>query len=244
MRNGIVALVGALVLGIALGAGCGSGGSKEFAQFVHTESGIRQLQFRGQDLFEGAGGYYVIGGCDDSDTEAGNVNSLGSDGRTLRSGSPSCPGAPFRIHVVYVSTNAVRVEVEIGPMPVDYATLSVPLDVRTRFVDSFATDVAPLFVGGCGQVERRGSSEGHFESVPTPCPPGEHAIGLAETRAPAGIAVLHGPGARIERKLLDGDVVNVRFFRNLRIDVENSELVFGPRPAGSVVRLVEEITVD
>lgn len=236
IRRGFAALALACVA-------CGGGGS-EGARFLQRESGIRAIYDGDVNITEGTGGYYVIGGCDDRDAAETNVTSLGSDGRTLFSPRADCPGAPFEIRVTPIDAHTVRTEVTIGPLPVDYATLSVPLDVRAHLVDTFSTDVAPLFVGGCGEVERRNALDGHFDSVPTPCPPGVRVVGLAETRTPAGLAVIEGPGTRVIRRILGGDAVKVQFFRNLPIDVENSEVAFGPRRAGSVVTLVEEITVD
>lgn len=235
-----------LVAAVVFLTACGTGpGNDEGTHFVEGEGGIREIRHRGTVLTEGTGGYYVIGGCDDRDAHDANVTTLQSNGAVMNAGNPACPGAPFTITVTPINSQAVRTEITVGPLPVDYATLSVPLDMRAHLVDFFRTDVDPLFIGGCGEVERRSTREGGFDTVPTPCPPGQRVVGLAETRRPATLAVLGGPKARVVRRILSGDhVVSIRFFRNLPIDVENSEVAFGPRRAGDVIHLVEEISVE
>ena len=227
--------------GFALALGCGGGGDGgggRDVQILAVPSGIVRFEVEGVNVSEGTGGYYVIGSCDHTDTHASNVTSLGSTNGVLSAADPNCPGAPFEIRVELLP-GGMRTDVTVGPMPVAYASLSVPLDVRAEYLETFRTDVAPLFVGGCGDVAQLESAEGRFDSIHTPC----GGVGLAETRRAASVAIVEGPAVGIERRILSGDVASVQFFRNLPIDVENSEVAFGPQPAGAVVRLSEEIRI-
>lgn len=234
----------ARLLSVALLAACGGGGSGDADfEIVPVPGGISQIRIGEKNLTEATGGYYLIGSCSDRDSAESNVTSIGASGGAMLGQDPNCPGAPFEIRVELLpDRRGLRTDVTVGPLPVAYASLSVPLDVRSEHVDVFRTDVAPIFVGGCGDVDRRETSEGTFDSIHTPCPAGVGGTGVAETRRPATVAVIEG-GARIERRILAGDAASVRFFRNLPIDVENSEIEFGPRPAGSVVTLSEEIRI-
>ncbi len=231
----------------ALTLGCdggGGGGEGRDVQVLWVPSGIVRFQVDGVNVSESTGGYYVIGSCDHSDTHESNVTSLGSTNGMLTGPDSNCPGAPFEIRVELLpGGSGVRTDVTVGPMPVAYASLSVPLDVRAEYVDGFRTDVAPLFVGGCGDVSTLDSAEGSFDAIHTPCPAGVGGVGLAETRRAGSVAIIEGSAVGIERRILSGDVASVQFFRNLPIDVENSEIAFGPQAAGAVVQLSEEIRI-
>jgi hypothetical protein len=230
---------------LALTLGCGGGGGEgRDVQLLWVPSGIVRFEVDGVNVSEGTGGYYVIGSCDHRDTHESNVTSLGSTNGMLSARDPNCPGAPFEIRVELLPDgNGVRTDVTVGPMPIAYASLSVPLDVRAERVEVFRTDASPLFVGGCGDVTQLDAAEGRFEAIHTPCPHGVGGVGLAETRRPASVAIIEGPALGIERRVLSGDVASVQFFRNLPVDVENSEVAFGPQAAGAVVRLSEEIRI-
>src|SRR5262245_48240432 len=101
-----------------------------------TNTGIFDIRWNGVNLTQGVGGYYIIGSCTGADNQE-NVASVGSDGHTLTAPG-SCPGAPFSLQVT--GNNPWTVEITIGPLPVDYTTLSVPLDPAPQYFDSFSFD--------------------------------------------------------------------------------------------------------
>lgn len=236
--------IGAALLVLGIGASTGCSTDEGGVHYVFGETGIRSIRVGETDLVEGTGGYYVIGTCDGSDRAETNVTSIDSDGRTLRAPSPACPGAPFQILVEQLDMRSVRTSVTVGPLPADYASLSVPLDVRSEHADTLFTDTGPLFVGGCGEFTRSDQTQLAFQNLPTPCPVGERHTGLAETRRFATVATLSGPRATVERRVVGGDFASMQFYRNQPIDVHNSEISFGPQPRGAILHVSEIITVQ
>jgi hypothetical protein len=219
------------------------GGPHERLRVVADDTGIQELWYDGVNLFSGVGGYYIIGSCTGAD-DANNVTSGGSDGRTLRAPG-SCPGAPFRMEIS--GTDPIRVSIEIGPLPVAYRTLSVPLDPVKTYFTEFSFDGASYEVG-CGvSYSRRSGSGGRYDTIPTPCTiPGVGGVGVARVSPAPGWGEITGPVATIRRTFLSGDAGELAFINHPGSN--NIEPGFNPDfrstiPAGTVVRLEEEIRV-
>jgi len=221
--------------------GCGS---DRGVDFEINPTGIREIRVDGDNLVEGTGGYYVIGSCDGSDLAESNVTSLDSDGSRLKAPSAACPGAPFQILAERLDERTIRTSVTVGPLPASYKSLSVPLDLRAFHAESFYSDAGQLFVGGCGVFEVLSGGRLGFGAIPTLCPSDLQHTGLAETRRRISRAGLVGPIATVEREVIGGDFASMQFFRNLPIDVHNSEVAFGPQPEGAVVHVAEILRVQ
>ncbi|MFN3197214.1 MAG: DUF4214 domain-containing protein [Bradymonadia bacterium] len=212
---------------------------------VHLESvqdatGIHSIFADGVDLFANVGGYYIIGSCGGPDDPGENVVSLGGDGRTLHAPG-GCPGAPYRLTIE--GDNPKRVTLEVGPMPVDYATLSVPLDpVRTLFTEFRIS--GDRYEVGCGASwDRRRGNGGAFDSIPQPCHiPNHGPVGAARTQVGPGYwAEISGPVARIRRTLVEGHIDELFFYNHPY--TRNMEYSFGPVRRGETVRMVEELAI-
>ena len=91
----------------------------------YDNTGIHYIDWEGTNILDGVGGYYIIGSCTGADDENQNVISLGSDGQTLHSPGV-CPGAPFSFQ--FSGSFPLLVSISVGPLPVDYRSLSVTFD--------------------------------------------------------------------------------------------------------------------
>jgi len=213
---------------------------------VHADAtGIQALDWRGTNLFEGVGGYYVIGSCTGADDPGNNVTTQGSDGHTMTSPG-ACPGAPFRMSIS--GTHPIVVSIDVGPLPADYRSLSVPLDPAKPLFDTFSFDGTRYEVG-CGlSWSPRTGSTARFDSIPTPCViPGLGGVGVARVDPPPAWGEISGPGVRLRRVFRTGDGQELAFINHP--GTNNIELGFNADfsrviRAGTTVRLEEEIWVE
>jgi len=205
-------------------------------------TGIHAIELGGVNLFEGVGGYYIIGTCSGADDPGQNVISKGGDGRTLHAPG-QCPGAPYSIAVR--GDNPMRVSITVGPLPVAYKSISVPLDPAKRLFDRLAISGDRYEVGcGASWQSRRGSSA-RFDTIPQPCHiPGFGPVGAARTQrniGPGTWGEIAGPVARIRRTIVDTNANELIFYRHP--GTHNVEIGFGAHRAGAVLHLEETITV-
>ena len=219
-------------------------GAPDPLRVIADSTGIQALEWRGTNLFEGVGGYYVIGSCTGAD-DANNVTTQGSDGHTMRSPG-ACAGAPFRMTIT--GTHPIVVSIEVGPLPVDYRSLSVPLDPTKAYFATFAFDGTSYEVGCALSWSGRSGASARFDSIPTPCViPGVGGVGVARVRPPPSWGEISGPVARIRRVFRSGDGQELAFINHP--GTNNIELGFNADfsrvlAAGTVVRLEEEIWVE
>jgi len=223
--------------------GCGSE-SDEGVHFRFAPGGISEIWKDGTELTAGTGGYYVIGSCDGVDDFETNVTSVGAEGYALESPLGVCPGAPFSIRLERVAENVVHARVRVGPLPVDYASLSVPLDLPDAIVSRYETEGPSLYFGGCDLFEKKRRSQGLFRNIPTPCEFGDGAVGLAETKRRVGWGTVRSDDVAITRTILNGRYRSLQFFRHTKLRVHNIEVSFGSVQRGRVVGFTEEIRVD
>lgn len=210
----------------------------------HDATGIQHLRVDGVDVLAGVGGYYIIGSCTGADDANNNVTSQGSDGTTLRAPG-SCPGAPFSLTVS--GANPFHVSISIGPLPVAYRSLSVPLDPVKVFFEEFAFD-GDAYQVGCGtSYSPRSGSRARFDTIPLPCTiPGVGGVGVARVRPTPAWGEITGPVATVRRTLLGGSGEELVFINHP--GTNNIELGFNDDfsttiPQGTVVTLEEEILV-
>lgn len=208
----------------------------------HDPTGIHRLEVDGVNLFEGVGGYYIIGTCDGTDDPGQNVISKGGDGRTLHAPG-RCPGAPYSLSVS--GSNPLRISVRVGPLPVDYRSISVPLDPTKRVIDRFALSQGRYEVGCGGSWSARSGREASFDSIPQPCHiPGHGPVGAARVRgrlAPGAYGEIAGPRATLRRVIVDTNANQMLFYRHPY--THNVEIGFGAHRAGEVLHLTEELHV-
>lgn len=214
--------------------------------FQRDATGMPSIVIGGVNLLGGTGAYYIIGSCTGADDPGQNVISTGATGGVLRAPG-RCPGAPFRVTTTLTSPRSVHVSLQVGPLPVDYRTLSVPLDARKTFFTTLRT-ASSAYEVGCGlSWTPRAGSEARFDAIPTPCEiPGFGFVGAARVVPLPMWGEIQGPYAVIRRTITSGDGRELTFYNHPATN--NIEVGFNPDfatvlRAGTVVRLEEDIVV-
>ena len=210
---------------------------------VADGTGIQRIERYGANLLDGVGGLYLIGSCTGADDPTSNVTSQGSDGATLRAPG-SCPGAPFSLTIT--GTNPILVSATVGPLPVPYATLSLPLDPKREYMTNFQFAGSSYEVG-CGTTWSPVAGAGAaFTTIPQPCDiPGAGAVGVARVAPAPTWGEITGPLGALRLTLLSGDAREMQFIRHP--GTHNIEPIFvgattgGPLAAGTVVHLEARI---
>lgn len=141
----------------------------------HTDSGgiLYAIYYQGVDLTQGygsyeKGGYYIIGGCfkngvaidDENNINSQSFRSEGPLGINkarffkgmLRSKTNFCKGPEYEVWIKRQDEFSVVTEVSIRKLPVDLATLSVPLDL-TRDPNNHHFDTYRLSNGRSGRYD-------------------------------------------------------------------------------------------
>ena len=230
----------------APGVDAGTPSSGVSVEFVRDETGMPSIVMGGVNLLGGTGAYYIIGSCTGADDPGQNVVSIGATGGVLRAPG-TCPGAPYRITSTLTTPESVHVSIEIGPLPVDYRTLSVPLDARKSLFTTLRTSSSSYEVG-CGlSWTFLSGSETRFDAIPTPCEiPGFGFVGAARFVPLPSWGEITGPYGTIRRTFASGDGRELTFYNHP--GTNNIEVSFNPDftsilPAGTVLHLEEDIVV-
>lgn len=160
--------------------------------FAIARGGITAIRYRGKDLVAGTGGLYIVGSCTgaDNDPRVG-VTSVGASGSALIGGESCGSRVPFSASIRKTAPNRARVLFRVGPVPADFATLSIPLDGAKSLFESFRFQ-RPGWRNGCANnwVTETGSGA-DFARIRTPCfiPAGNGFpggfVGLADAPAQA-----------------------------------------------------------
>lgn len=155
----------ALVSACSGGGGGGSNGgtpttTESAAEFQVDTGGILYGMFwNGHNLMAGSlssypkGGYYIIGSCPKNGTSLDDIDNVNSqtftyggslgigESRTLadvlRSPTTFCRGAAYMVNIKRTSDTTVDSEINIGPLPVEYAALSLPMDLTRSIFDVY-----------------------------------------------------------------------------------------------------------
>lgn len=212
----------------------------------HNGTGIQALELGGVNLISGTGAYYIIGSCTGADDPGQNVVSIGSDGATLHAPG-SCPGAPFHITTTVTGPNTAHVSIVVGPLPVAYRGMSVPLDPRKSFFSTVTTS-ASEFTVGCGlSWAPRGGGTTLFSDIPTPCNiPVAGPVGAARFVPVPSWGEISGPFGTIRRTMVSGDGRELFFYNHPNtnnIEISFSNDISMQLPAGAVLHLEEDIRV-
>ncbi|MFC1888785.1 hypothetical protein ACFL4G_03405 [Thermodesulfobacteriota bacterium] len=227
------------LLGILLISGC-------TFDVSYDATGIHSIVWDGVDILEGVGGYYIIGTCTGEDIQNQTVISLGSDGQTLHAPGV-CPGAPFSID--FSGDNPLHVNIQIGPLPVDYRGLSVPFDPKMDYFDDFLFSGEGYLVGCANTWSPRSGSGGPFSSIPQPCViPGHGNVGLARVTdpGPGWWGEISGSVVRVRRTILSGNIqeayfINHPYTHNMELSFNTEPISQHILPAGSTYTLEEEL---
>ncbi len=228
-------------------AGIGIESIQQAIEVQYDGTGIHYIDWNGVNIFENVGGYYIIGSCTGADTADQNVISLGSDGHTLHAPG-QCPGAPFSIQ--FSGTNPIHVNISVGPLPVDYRSLSVPFDPTMAYFDSFLFSSSGYLVGCANTWSPRSGSGGLFSDIPQPCNiPGHGAVGLARVTDPypGWWGEISGSVVTVRRTILGGNIqeavfINHPYTHNMELSFQVEPVSEHILPAGSVYTLEEEIS--
>jgi len=212
----------------------------------HNGNGIQALELGGVNLISGTGAYYIIGSCTGADDPGQNVVSIGSNGATLHAPG-ACPGAPFRLTTTVTGPNTAHVSIVVGPLPVAYRGLSVPLDPRKSFFNKVSTSAANFTVG-CGlSWVPRASGSTLFSEIPTPCNiPVAGPVGAARFVPVPTWGEISGPFGTIRRTMVSGDGREMFFYNHPNtnnIEISFSNDISMQLDAGTMLRLEEDITV-
>lgn len=212
----------------------------------HNGNGIQALELGGVNLISGTGAYYIIGSCTGADDPGQNVVSIGSNGTTLHAPG-ACPGAPFRLTTTVTGPNTAHVSIVVGPLPVAYRGLSVPLDPRKSFFTKVTTSAANFTVG-CGlSWVPRASGSTLFSEIPTPCNiPVAGPVGAARFVPVPTWGEISGPFGTIRRTMVSGDGREMFFYNHPNtnnIEISFSNDISMQLDAGTMLRLEEDITV-
>lgn len=212
----------------------------------HNNTGIQGLILGGINLISGTGAYYIIGSCSGADDPSQSVVSIGSNGATLFAPG-SCPGAPFTLTTTVTGPMTAHVSITIGPLPVAYRSLSVPLDPRKSFFTELHTSATGYEVG-CGlSWQGRAGGNSAFSDVPTPCNiPVAGPVGAARFVPVPTWGEISGPFGTIRRTMVSGDGRELFFYNHPNtnnIEISFSNDISFQLDAGTVVRLEEDLLV-
>lgn len=107
--------------------------------FAFDSTRVHTTKVRGANLHQGIGGIYLIGSADGSDAQGLSVCSIGGSNGFMKSDNQAkVPPPPFKLTWTRVSGNILGFKAEVGPVPIGFATMSMPFDFDQRMVDSFA----------------------------------------------------------------------------------------------------------
>ena len=207
--------------------------------FDHYYGGIKSILINGKNICAG-NGLYLVGSCTGSDDE-NNINSYDSDGHVMHS-SKNCQGPPFNMRFWEIGPNILGFQVNIGPAPVDYVTISMPLDLNKDMFNKFKFNGNSYKVGCANQWETRWGSGSYYSDIPTPCYiDGHGSVGLAKTNERSTWGEVSGTIGTIKINILKSSNYNLMFYNHPYTN--NMEFGFGSIKKGSSILLKGEIIV-
>ena len=112
----------------------GGGGSESRVDYVVDHTGIVSITLDNREITQGA--LYIIGACNTTDDPRTNVTSYLAPDGILVSPTGICPGAPFSITSEREGA-ALLLTLTVGPLPVAYSVLSVPMQFPLRSGDAY-----------------------------------------------------------------------------------------------------------
>lgn len=201
----------------------------------------------GDDVHTNGG--YLIGSEDGSDAQGHSVISVGAIGGYLKSDNPAVAAPPpYRMSFRRVAANRLGFSVEVGPMPQDFATLSLPFDFGRKMMTSFS------FPGDRYRVfasENDGTYDGSESTYSFIKPKAEirdlkgtfiGKVGGASTDEPSPWVMASGPYADVRFTITASQHYKEAVFMN-HPGTHNVEFGFSRMAKGDTASLTGEIAV-
>ncbi len=196
----------------------------------------------------GTGGGYWIGSPNGSDAQGLSVISIGGTNGFMVSDNPTLVPPP-RFSLAYSqSGNTLTVTGSAGPMPIDFAAMSFPIDFSTRAIESFRFNGTRYRWQCTGQDGWRSGSGATFDSIPQGCQIRNQQgvllglVGAAITDGPVSWAEVTGSVATVRVNILSHSLLrNVEFDNHF--GTHNLALSFGPILRGQTARFTIQIVV-
>lgn len=232
---------------ILLVSACHSGGGQHpgnVAQFKIAPWGISSIKFNNTEVVAPGGGLYAIGSCTGIDNPISNVDTRRGNGTALVSPDGSCPPIPFSKAIGISGSHVAHSIMTIGPTPMAYATLSVPLDLAKDKIVGYEFAAAPVFFNDNVTI---GKQYGLYTDIPTPFVlPGllGKKVGFAHAnKSQSWIEATTPNGAiHVRRMFYVGSSLTDVYVYN-HPDTNNLEASFHGVPKGVTLRLEEDVIV-
>jgi hypothetical protein len=139
--------------------------------FGYDATRVHTLTIRGANALRGTGGIYIIGSADGSDAQGKSVVSIGGSNGYMKSDNPAqIPPPPYRLSFTRLAPNKLRFRAAVGPVPTNFATMSVPFDFDQSMVNAFAFDGTTYRLHCTTSDGRKNGSGGRYDTlIPPKC---------------------------------------------------------------------------
>jgi hypothetical protein len=220
------------------------------AQVKFTFDGTRvsNITVNGQSILGDpvkTGGIYLIGSLTGADNSGVSVSSVGASGGYLRPDSPSIPRPPYRLVFTRVSEQRLHFYAQVGPMPAEFTTVSMPFDFGKLLVNSFSFNGTEYYLECSESNGRRSGSGATYSSIRPACVipnTGGGMVGVARTRRPTTWGEVRGALATVRVNVLRSSHYQSMEFYN-HFGTNNLELGFGRMQPGELAFVEGEVIV-
>jgi Ig-like domain from next to BRCA1 gene len=218
--------------------------------FGFDSTRVHTTRVRGSNLHQGIGGIYLIGSADGSDAQGRSVISVGGSNGYMKSDNPATiPPPPYKLTWTRVSGNILKFKAEVGPVPINFATMSMPFDFDQHMVDSFAFNGTSYRLQ-CTTSDgtKRGSGERYDTAIPPKCEIRNTEnqllglVGAAQTGRPTTWGEVSGSFGKVLVTVKHSSHYRQMVFHN-HFGTHNLELSFGSMAKGETAMVEGTIEV-
>jgi hypothetical protein len=200
---------------------------------------VHTTKVRGANLHQGIGGIYLIGSADGSDAQGLSVSSVGGSNGYMKSDYPTkVLPPPYKLTWTRVSSTTLGFKAEVGPVPMAFATMSMPFDFDQHMVESFAFDGSTYRLHCSASDGPKKGSGGLYDSViPPKCEirnvQGQllGLVGAAQTDRPTRWGEVSGGFGKVRVTINRSNHYRQMVFHN-HFGTHNLELSFGAMKKG------------